>query len=503
MKFKKFVAALSAVTMLGSLAVVPANAADETVAKTTVFSTDENTSWYLHESKDTANCNATVYANAEDTTGTTLKTTGSNNTAIGYKVKLNSQTGDNSKDIVQVRPTYQSGAPTLSKGITYTISLDYTINIESMDSTTDSDSVVYVRIPNGDGTNYTDKVVYTVKNGTGEKSGTYTSTFTVVNDIALNLQLYLRHAKGTVEYSNITITYTTDEQPSDAVAQNTTTGTYYSKLQSAVDAAAAGETVKLLSNYTGNLTCDKAPANYTIDLNNYEIVGTVYLKNGKQITIKNGTVKMVQLETGTSAKTQNGTTRNMIVIDNATVTEQITTDASRLTEYRSAGANDVNRNGIKVVGNSTLTKGIKIVAANQNSNILDTLDIQDYTGTTNISVEIASMPYAITEGAVFFTGDASKVTIIGADNYELKDGALVTKTVEPTTHSEAFKFTKKASDFSSNAQVNVVFQNDNTNAIKEYTEELGTTFTGQSDVQIAVVIKGIAEGYSVKSVTIE
>lgn len=90
-------------------------------------------------------------------------------------------------------------------------------------------------------------------------------------------------------------------------------------------------------------------------------------------------------------------------------------------------------------------------------------------------------------------------TVVGNDFYV---EATLEKIV--TTHKEAFTFTKTLADFGENAQVKIVFQNDTNYNTRDYSKKLSDiTLTGDGTAAIAVVITGIKEGYSVKSVTIE
>ena len=258
----------------------------------------------------------------------------------------------------------------------------------------------------------------------------------------------------------------------------------YATLTDADAAAKDGDTVVLLNDYSGDLVCDKKDC--VIDLNTHTLNGKIYIKFNNHITVKNGTVSAVQLETGTGAQTY-GTSRNTITVEDATVINQITTDASRLEEKRT-NENDVNRNGIIVKGNSTLTGGVKIVSATQNSSILDTLDVSEYTNSSPIAVTIPTALY-FTAGTVFFTGDASKVTLTGVDDYELSNGALVTKSAPAPEYTEI------------NSDNNVYTAGDISETEKGFAADLGNGYTDATTVNIEWKVINLKDGENFRFTT--
>ena len=206
MNLKKVVAALSAVTMLGSLAAaVPASAATKTVD---VLNPTASTAWFMQEN-DSGNgigyVGDTMFSGtgtSNKLTGTTLKFEHTDGT-IGSPVQI--RTNDSIK--------FEAGA-------TYTVSVDFSYDITSY-NTAGNYAVMYVRLPNPSGSGYTDMNMVYSGNTKYKDSGTKTYTFTMNADQSFQPQFYFRHAFGECTYSNIKITKTVTATPATVEISNT------------------------------------------------------------------------------------------------------------------------------------------------------------------------------------------------------------------------------------------------------------------------------------------
>lgn len=289
---KKILALLSAAAMTVTALAVPFTASAEEVFADvkTVFSSDENTEWILHEQ----------YGGMSAKVGeTTLDS--KNDKATGDSITLTipeayKGESDGIYKPIQVRPNIGSTIA-LENGVTYDFTVDYTANIDSYSDGTLKDNAVYAAFISRDSDS---KEAGAAKDQYGVKvkdednktsSGKITGHFKPTKDnCSLEIQLYLRHAYGSVTFSNLKVT--TTSAPEEAVAE--VNGRYFTTLSEAVTAANDGDEVTLLQDTTlsSRLLISK---NVTITSDNKTISGSVnsnmiIIQGGKTLTLNNTNV---------------------------------------------------------------------------------------------------------------------------------------------------------------------------------------------------------------------
>lgn len=201
MKLNKLIAALSAVTMIGSLAVVPAMATDDdtVMVPTILYQSSENTTWKYWEPQ---NADTDRFAMVGDT-----KLEKRNDIGVGSTITLTS----NDNEIVQAR--IQDSSVSLNSNTQYTVSVRYEIDLTGHGTydTNNSTNGAYVNLC---ATGIKQIInTTTLQNATMSSTtpyhaeGTYTFTITPTSSTTLDMQLYLRRVTGTVTYSDVKITY--------------------------------------------------------------------------------------------------------------------------------------------------------------------------------------------------------------------------------------------------------------------------------------------------------
>lgn len=342
---KKILALLSAAAMTVTALAVPFTASAEEIENenAVVFQSGEETQWRIWENntKGTGKESATL-SNGTDTITNQDRADSPKTFVTGSSITLNMPKGtEGSTNPIQVRPVISTPIE-LKSGVTYSFSLDYTSNITEYTNDKSSD-VVYMqaiarKLTGGSKDTTEKKVAINQKKGDstnlGEKTGQITGTVTPAEDSTLELQLYLRNAKGSVQYSNLKVT-----APREAVAVAEVNGRYFTTLSEAVTAANDGDEVTLLKDATlsSRLTISK---NVTIKSDNKTISGSnnanmIIIKGGKTLTLNNtnvtstkgnaigveqkGTKLVVNGGTITGTISHNNGNNTSITVENATV----------------------------------------------------------------------------------------------------------------------------------------------------------------------------------------
>lgn len=349
---KKILALLSAAAMTVTALAVPFTASAEEIENenAVVFQSGEETQWRIWENntKGTGTESATL-SNGTDTITNQDRADSPTTYVAGSSITLNMPKGAaSSTSPIQVRPVISTPIE-LKSGVTYSFSLDYTSNITEYTNDKSND-VVYIqaiaRYADGEHTTVK-KVAINQKKGDstnlGEKTGQITVTLTPAEDSTLELQLYLRNAKGSVQYSNLKVT-----APREAVAVAEVNGRYFTTLSEAVTAANDGDEVTLLKDATlsSRLLISK---NVTITSDNKTISGSdnsnmIIIQGGKTLTLNNtnvtstkgnaigveqkGTKLVVNGGNITGTISHNNGNNTSITVENATV-DTISTRAGR------------------------------------------------------------------------------------------------------------------------------------------------------------------------------
>lgn len=338
---KKILALLSAAAMTVTALAVPFTASAEEI-ENVVFQSGKETQWRIWENstKGTGTASASL-SNGTDTITSQDRDDSPKTYVTGSSITLNMPEGAaNSTNPIQVRPVISTPIE-LKSGVTYSFSLDYTSNITEYTNDKSSD-VVYMqaiarKLTGGSKDTTEKKVAINQKKGDstnlGEKTGQITGTLTPAEDSTLELQLYLRNAKGFVQYSNLKVT----TAPEEAVVE--VNGRYFTTLSEAVTAANDGDEVTLLKDATlsSRLTISK---NVTITSDNKTISGSdnsnmIIIQGGKTLTLNNtnvtstkgnaigveqkGTKLVVNGGTITGTISHNNGNNTSITVENATV----------------------------------------------------------------------------------------------------------------------------------------------------------------------------------------
>lgn len=351
---KKILALLSAAAMTVTALAVPFTASAEEIENknAVVFQSGEETQWRIWENntKGTGTESATL-SNGTDTITNQDRADSPKTFVTGSSITLNMPTGAaSSTNPIQVRPVISTPIE-LKSGVTYSFSLDYTSNITEYTNDKSSD-VVYMqaiarKLTGGSKDTTEKKVAINQKKGDstnlGKKTGQITGTLTPAEDSTLDLQLYLRNAKGSVQYSNLKVT-----APREAVAVAEVNGRYFTTLSEAVTAANDGDKVTLLQDTTlsSRLLISK---NVTITSDNKTISGSdnsnmIIIQGGKTLTLNNtnvtstrgnaigveqkGTKLVVNGGNITGTISHNNGNNTSITVENATV-DTISTRAGR------------------------------------------------------------------------------------------------------------------------------------------------------------------------------
>lgn len=398
---KKILALLSAAAMTVTALAVPFTASAEEVFADvkTVFSSNENTEWILHEQ----------YGDMSAKVGE-ITLDSKNDKATGDSITLtipetyNGESNGSYKPI-QVRPNIGSTIA-LENGVTYDFTVNYTADIYSYSDGTPKDNAVYAAFISRDSDSKeagAAKDQYGVKvNDEDNKtsSGKITGHFTPTKDnCSLEIQLYLRHAYGSVTFSNLEVT--TTSVPEEAVVE--VNGRYFTTLSEAVTAANDGDEVTLLKDATlsSRLTISK---NVTITSDNKTISGSnnanmIIIKGGKTLTLNNTNVTSTKgnaigvEKKGTKLVVNGGTIKGTIshnngndtsiTVENATV-DTISTRVGREPSVTGSSCNIT-------INNSTVTSvvynsKVDTYAPDSNSTVTNVTDSNATTPTGTITM---------------------------------------------------------------------------------------------------------------------
>lgn len=274
---QKIFALFTATAMVSAMMTLPISAqADELDPAKNLFTSDSNTIWKTQE-------NAKETGEASFDAGNVTLTINADDESV------------NGGAPVQVRPVI-SQPINLEAGVTYTYSVSYTTDLESYTSSSTQD-IVYMQVISraDDSKNDTTSKSVGMRHKTGDTDGMIvtdeiTGSITPKEDGHLELQLYLRHAKGSVTFSDLKFNELT--VPEDAVAE--TSGRYFTTLSEAISSATDDSTVTLLKD------CDIGGDFIMIEKNLYitsdgeakTITGSnrdnlLIAKNGKNVTLTN------------------------------------------------------------------------------------------------------------------------------------------------------------------------------------------------------------------------
>lgn len=424
---KKILALLSAAAMTVTALAVPFTASAEEVFADvkTVFSSDENTEWILHEQ----------YGGMSAKVGeTTLDS--KNDKATGDSITLTipdtykGETDDNNTyKPIQVRPNIGSTIA-LENGVTYDFTVDYTADIDSYSDGTSKDNAVYAAFISRDSDSKeagAAKDQYGVKvNDEDNKtsSGKITGHFTPTKDnCSLEIQLYLRHAYGSVTFSNLKVT--TTSAPEEAVVE--VNGRYFTDVIGALKVVENKGTIELLKTSTlseralldklGNKSAKEITINgngYTLNAPNNTMA--IEVPNGYNLTIKDATV------VGGNNYTINVKKGGTLKLDNATI-----------------GSTEGNaKPAINIAGTVNATNSSKINSilfeSTSNNPVVNLDTSSKLTGT----IKPQNSTVTITENYELITGNVANCTAVYSnsnDSYkdiELKDGVFVKKPTTPT-----------------------------------------------------------------------
>lgn len=400
---KKILALLSAAAMTVTALAVPFTASAEEVFADvkTVFSSNENTEWILHEQ----------YGDMSAKVGE-ITLDSKNDKATGDSITLTipeTYTGESNGSYkpIQVRPNIGSTIA-LENGVTYDFTVNYTANIYSYSDGTSKDNAVYAAFISRDSDS---KEAGAAKDQYGVKvydednktsSGKITGHFTPTKDnCSLEIQLYLRHAYGSVTFSNLKVTTTSTSVPEGAVVE--VNGRYFTTLSEAVTAANDGDEVTLLKDATlsSRLTISK---NVTIKSDNKTISGSdnsnmIIIQGGKTLTLNNTNVTSTKgnaigvEKKGTKLVVNGGTIKGTIshnngndtsiTVENATV-DTISTRVGREPSVTGSSCNIT-------INNSTVTSvvynsKVDTYAPDSNSTVTNVTDSNATTPTGTITM---------------------------------------------------------------------------------------------------------------------
>lgn len=400
---KKILALLSAAAMTVTALAVPFTASAEEVFADvkTVFSSNENTEWILHEQYGgmSAKVGETTLDRKND------KATGDSITLTIPETYTGETDDNNTYKPIQVRPNIESTIA-LEKGVTYDFTVDYIADIDSYSDGTPKDNAVYAAFISRDSDSKeagAAKDQYGVKvNDEDNKtsSGKITGHFTPTKDnCSLEIQLYLRHAYGSVTFSNLEVT--TTSVPEEAVVE--VNGRYFTTLSEAVTAANDGDEVTLLKDATlsSRLTISK---NVTITSDNKTISGSdnsnmIIIQGGKTLTLNNTNVTSTKgnaigvEKKGTKLVVNGGTIKGTIshnngndtsiTVENATV-DTISTRVGREPSVTGSSCNIT-------INNSTVTSvvynsKVDTYAPDSNSTVTNVTDSNATTPTGTITM---------------------------------------------------------------------------------------------------------------------
>lgn len=420
---KKILALLSAAAMTVTALAVPFTASAEEVFADvkTVFSSDENTEWILHEQYGgmSAKVGETTLDRKND------KATGDSITLTIPETYKGESNG--SYKPIQVRPNIGSTI-VLENGVTYDFTVDYTADIDSYSDGTSKDNAVYAAFISRDSDS---KEAGAAKDQYGVKvkdedntSGKITGQFTPTKDnCSLEIQLYLRHAYGSVTFSNLKVT--TTSAPEEAVVE--VNGRYFTDVIDALEVVENKGTIELLKTSTlseraildklGNKSAREITINGNgCTLNAPDNTMAMEVPNGYNLTIKDATV------VGGKNYTINVKKGGTLKLDNATI-----------------GSTEGNaKPAINIAGTVNATNFSKINSILFESTSNNPVVNLDASSTLTGTIKPQNSTVTITENYELITGNVANCTAVYSNSndaykdIELKDGVFVKKPTTPT-----------------------------------------------------------------------
>lgn len=428
---KKILALLSAAAMTVTALAVPFTAsAEEIENENVVFQSGEETQWRIWENntKGTGTESATL-SNGTDTITNQDRADSPKTFVTGSSITLNMPEGAaSSTNPIQVKPVISTPIE-LKSGVTYSFSLDYTSNITEYTNDKSSDVVYMQAIARyADGKNTTvKKAAITQKKdddaNLGEKSGQITGDLTPTTDGTLELQLYLRNAKGSVNYSNLKVT--AQVAPEEAVVE--VNGRYFTNVIDALRVVENKGTIELLKTSTLSERAlldklgNKSAKEITINGNGYILNApnntmAIEVPNGYNLTIKDATV------VGGNNYTINVKKGGTLKLDNATI-----------------GSTEGNaKPAINIAGTVYATNSSKINSILFESTSNNPVVNLDVSSTLTGTIKPQNSTVTITENYALITGNVANCTAVYSNSndaykdIELKDGVFVKKPTTPT-----------------------------------------------------------------------
>lgn len=431
---KKILALLSAAAMTVTALAVPFTASAEEIENknAVVFQSGEETQWRIWENntKGTGTESATL-SNGTDTITNQDRADSPKTFVTGSSITLNMPTGAaSSTNPIQVRPVISTPIE-LKSGVTYSFSLDYTSNITEYTNDKSSD-VVYMqaiarKLTGGSKDTTEKKVAINQKKGDstnlGKKTGQITGTLTPAEDSTLDLQLYLRNAKGSVNYSNLKVT--AQVAPEEAVVE--VNGRYFTDVIDALRVVENKGTIELLKTSTLSERAildklvNKSAKEITINGNDYTLNApnntmAIEVPNGYNLTIKDATV------VGGNNYTINVKKGGTLKLDNATI-----------------GSTEGNaKPAINIAGTVNATNFSKINSILFGSTSNNPVVNLDASSTLTGTIKPQNSTVTITENYELITGNVANCTAVYSNSndaykdIELKDGVFVKKPTTPT-----------------------------------------------------------------------
>ena len=441
---KKILALLSAAAMTVTALAVPFTASAEEIENenAVVFQSGEETQWRIWENntKGTGTESATL-SNGTDTITNQDRADSPTTYVAGSSITLNMPEGAaSSTNPIQVKPVISTPIE-LKSGVTYSFSLDYTSNITEYTNDKSSDVVYMQAIARyADGKNTTvKKAAITQKKdddaNLGEKSGQITGDLTPTTDGTLELQLYLRNAKGSVNYSNLKVT--AQVAPEEAVVE--VNGRYFTDVIDALRVVENKGTIELLKTSTLSERAildklvNKSAKEITINGNGYTLNApnntmAIEVPNGYNLTIKDATV------VGGNNYTINVKKGGTLKLDNATI-----------------GSTEGNaKPAINIAGTVNATNSSKINSILFESTSNNPVVNLDASSTLTGTIKPRNSTVTITENYELITGNVANCTAVYSNSndaykdIELKDGVFVKK---PTTPTETITMNAKYKGF--------------------------------------------------------
>lgn len=274
---------------------------------------------------------------------------------------------------------------------------------------------------------------------------------------------------------------------------------HYDTLQSAIYDASNGDIINLVKDVNENVLSSQkinnvdynAPSSFTLT-GNYKVNGIMYIKGARSVAIDGSTVANVRLESGSKYALNQVTLKNGATVQGTIQTDSYTSPSGR-------SSSDYNFCKITLEGNSSVGS-IGMVSYAVETNPLDRLDLSNYTGSpVTVNIQSAegkdgSPSSWLNPDVAFLTGDATKVTLDAttAATYDLFGGALVNKNA----------ISYWAVTGSSLTPLTTVVINVNDYGVDK-TAKYSLNSNIEGTVSVGLKISGIPDGITINSITLE